>query len=423
MYSRFFRFRLKLVSAVRTSVGPAIQILEVSHVRRLRISNPSILLTAVVVLLLSAVSIGTLYAQCSPEQQKEAARGYQSAQTFLQTQQWDQAISRMQSIVEFCPDYAPAWRGLRDAYYNSGQLEMAERAGARTIEVQGDVAEAPDYAMMGKIYAKKKQYKAARAEYMKAERLAPNDCGVLFNLGVLHRAAGFTSDSVTTLQHAEQVCPRLRDKILPQLVESCKKAAIQQENIGNPEKAKYYEDLKNEYAGIAGGSTAFDIVRQKMQEKKFDEVVVLCDQMLAQKPDDTRALLTKARAADAAGRKTESIDAYKKYLALKPDDVRETVSLTLVMCETGQCSQAQTVASNAKKRFESMGARELGKVYFGWGKALECAEDYEFAKAKFNLCIASGDSEWVQRAQIEIGRMDQYIAYEKKKQQKDAQGG
>ena len=70
-----------------------------------------------------------------------------------------------------------------------------------------------------------------------------------------------------------------------------------------------------------------------------------------------------------------------------------------------------------------MGARALGKLYYAWGKSLECGQRYEEARGMFQRAAASGDIEWTSRANQEIARMDQHIEYEKKKAQKAAQGG
>jgi hypothetical protein len=70
-----------------------------------------------------------------------------------------------------------------------------------------------------------------------------------------------------------------------------------------------------------------------------------------------------------------------------------------------------------------MGERALSPLFYAWGKALECAQDYTTAKQKFARAAAAGDPEWSPRSRQEIQRMDEYIEYETKKQQRAAQGG
>ena len=110
-------------------------------------------------------------------------------------------------------------------------------------------------------------------------------------------------------------------------------------------------------------------------------------------------------------------------MKLKPNDMASTAAMIQVMVEDGQCAAAQAQASAAVASHKSQGQKAIGKVYYAWGKALECNGDYEDAKTKFSRYLASGDTDWVAQARSEIGRMDQYIDYNEKKKQKEAQGG
>jgi tetratricopeptide (TPR) repeat protein len=366
---------------------------------------------------------GAALAECTPGQLQEAGLAYSAVAPLIETQSWDQAIPRLQSIVEICPEYFPALRSLGDAYMGSGQAPLAERAYQQLIEVRGSEAEAPDYAALAKALASQKKYSEARAEYIKAQELAPDDCGVLFNLGVLHMASGFTVQAVNALEHAEEVCPHLRERVLPQLHKACTMAAEQQRKIGNAEKAEYYASLAREYGGSAGGTTTYNMGAAAMKQGNFVEAVKLFQKVVSDNPNHANGWLSLARARDAAGDDAGSVDAYKEYLKLKPDNLREIVSLILVQSELGRCAEAQSTASLAVNRHQSLGARAIGKLHFAWGKALECARQYEEARGQFQQCAASDDPEWVPRALQEIERMNQHIEYERRKAQRAAQGG
>ena len=362
-------------------------------------------------------------AQCDSERQNEANRAYQEAHQFIQNKQWDKAIPRLHSILEFCPEHVYSLRGLGLAYLNTGQYDLAIKAYKRAVEVQGEDVVAADYASLAKAYAKAKDYKAARAEYMKAQHLMPNDCGINFNLGVLHMAANFTTQAVETLQHAEQTCPQLHEQILPQLTKACQKAADQQRKIGNLDKAAHYDQLAKQYGSSAGGSTAYAQAVASMKSGDYKTASTQFEQLVAKDPQNANAYLSLARCYDQLEQKTKSVDAYGSYLKLKPNDMASTAAMIQVMVEAGQCSAAQAQASAAVASHKSQGQKAIGKVYYAWGKALECNGDYEDAKAKFSRYLASGDTDWVAQAHSEIGRMDQYLDYNKKKKQKEEQGG
>jgi len=361
-------------------------------------------------------------AECTPGQMQEANRAYTSAKQFIDAQQWDMAIPRLQSIVEVCPEHVVSLRALGLAYVHSGQHEMGKNVLQRVVEIRADDVEAPDYANLAKAYSKLKQYREARAEFMKAQQLAPDDCGVLFNLGVLHNAAGVYGQSVDTFEHALEVCPRLKDKILPQLTKACQQAAKNQRGSGNVAEAERYEQLARQYSSSAGGSTLFATGKTLMTQQKFAEAANCFQQVAEGSPTNSAAWLNLARCKDQVGQKSASVVAFQKYLELKPGDLRVTADMVMVMIEAGQCSAAKTAAASAVAQNMGKGRKAVAKVNYAWGKALECTKDYEAAKGKFNEYITSGDTDWIAQARTEVGRMDGFIAREKAAKRKAAQG-
>ncbi len=377
----------------------------------------------VCLILVGLLASGVAMAECQPGQMQEANLAYQSAAQFLQAQQWDQAIARLNSIVQVCPEHVEATRGLGTAYMGKGEFASAVTWFSKVVVLRGDDTEAGDFANTAKAYAKMKKYKEARAEYMKAEQLAPDDCGVLFNLGLMHYAAGFHPQSVDVLEHALEACPQYRDHILSQLSKSAAKAAEQQKKAGNVAKAQYYEDLMTQYGGAAGGSTTYDMVKQKMSAKDYTGAAALLEQMLAKNPDQPNAWLTLARVYDAMGSKAKSVEAYKNYLKAKPNDAKATGDMLQVMVEVGQCSQAKTEAQAAVTRLVSQGARALAPVNYSLGLALECLQEYAAAEAKFNQVAASGNDRYVTSARTQVQRMKDLQDLAEYERKKARQGG
>lgn len=368
------------------------------------------------------VSASAALAQCSPGQMQEATLQYQQAQTFLAAQQWDQAIATLQSAIGTCPEHVEATRGIGDAFMGKEMYAQAVPYYTKVVQLRGDNVEAGDFANLGKAYAQQKMYKEARAEYMKAEQLAPDDCGVLFNLGVLHYASGFHPQSVEVLEHALEVCPQIKDHVLKQLTKSCEQAAAQQKKNGNNERAAYYTDLAKQYGGEAGGSTTYDMVKKKMAAKEYNEAITLLQSMLAKDPTHTGAQLTLARAQDAVGNKTGSIEAYQSYLQLKPNDESATAAMLQVMVESGQCSRAKTEAAAAVRKFEPKGKQTVAPIQYSYGLALECLEEYDAAGAQFAACAASGHPRYTESARRQVERMEGLKAREAAERKKAQQG-
>ncbi|MFT5232933.1 MAG: tetratricopeptide (TPR) repeat protein [Candidatus Krumholzibacteriia bacterium] len=366
------------------------------------------------------------WADCLPGQRQEANLIFQSASELLQQKQWDAAVAEFQSAITVCPEHVDATRGIGEGMAGKASVDGFTQSipyFKKVIELRGAEAEAGDFANLGRSFAKLKRYKEARAEYMKAERLAPTDCGVLYNLGVMHYASGFHSQSVEVLETALSTCPQIKDHVLKQLSNSADKAAAKQKANGNLEQAKYYSGLMNKYGGAAGGSTAYDLVRQKMSAKDYKGAAVLLDQMLAENPDHTGALLTMARAQDALKNGIASIGYYERYLVLKPQEVKAVGSMIQVMVESGKCSEAVARSEQASNELASLGRKNLAPVLYGWGLALECLGEYDLAKVKFQACASSGNKRYASHGGKQVERMDGLKAVAEAEKKKAAQGG
>jgi len=376
-----------------------------------------------VVILTGTVAASVAMAECQPAQMQEANLAYQTAQEFLVNRQWDQAIARMQSIVQVCPEHVEATRGIGTAMIGKEMFAEAVPYFKRVIELRGDKAEAGDFANLGKTYAKLKQYKDARGEYLKAQQLAPDDCGVLFNLGVMHNASKFYPQSVEVLEHALETCPQISEHVLKLLNDSAEKAAAQQKASGNNDRAAYFTDLAQKYGGQAGGSTTYDMVKQKMKQKDYQGAVTLLNQLLEKEPDHTGGLLTLARAQDQLKNRSASIAAYQKYLALKSNDENATAAMLQVMVENEQCSLAKTEAASAARKFEAKGREALAPIMYSWGLALECTGEYDAARGKFQQCAGSGHARYASYGARQVERMEGLKAREEAERKKAAQGG
>jgi tetratricopeptide (TPR) repeat protein len=387
------------------------------------VPTPTDIRTSAVLVFLAATLLGAApaHSQCSDGQMAEAQLQFQGAQQLIQTQQWAQVIPQMKSIVDFCPEFFPALRGLGLAYSQTGQFDEAADAYRRVIEVRGDEAEAADYANYAKVLTRQKKYVEARAEYVKAKARDAHNCGVLVNLGILHNASGFPVQAVETLEDALAFCPDLSDRILPQLAKAATAAASQQRQIGNAQRADYFAQKAQEYGGSAGGTTAYQQIQAAMRNRDFARTVTLCEQLVAKEPEHANAWLTLARAADASGDKAKSIDAYRRYLELRPDNMDETAAMIIVMAEAGRCDTAIAEARDAASRFAGTGSRALGKIHFAHGKALFCKQDYAGARERFSLAAASGDPTWVAAAREGVAACDEYLDYEAAQQRQRAQ--
>ncbi len=374
--------------------------------------------------LVAMVGAGWARAECQPGQMQEANLAYQSAKEFLDAQNWDQALARLQSIVSVCPEHVEATRGIGTALMGKEQFALAVPAFQKVIQLRGQDVQAGDFDNLARAYAKQKLYKEARAEYMKAEQLAPDDCGLLFNLAAMHDAVGFSTQAVDVCQHLLDLdeCAKVQEKVLVLITRAAGKASEQQKRAGNNERAQYYLELSQQYGGQAGGSTTADLAKQKMKAGEYAEAAALYESMLAKNPELINAWLNLARAKDQAGDKPGSITAYGKYLALKPTDTTEWGAMLQVMVEAGRCGDAAAKAEAAYEEHRAKGHEAVAPILFSWGLALECQKDFDAAKTRFVQCAESGSARYSAAARRQVERMEGLKAVAEAERKK-AEGG
>jgi len=374
-------------------------------------------------LLLAAAAAGEARAECSPGQQQEADLAYNSAFQFINAGQWEQAVPRLLSTLEICPDHIPSLNALGRAYKELGKYAEAKLIYEKLIAARGQDAEAGDYANLGTILTYLKNYKDARVAFVKAQSIAPDDCGVLFNLGILNMAVEDYRHSVSTFEELLDKCENVKERALPKLAEACRKAADKEKKIGNSERAEQYLVKYRQYSGEAGGSTAYDRVKVLMKNRQFAEAVPLLEKLVAEDPERPAFLLSLARCQDALDRKDEACLSYEKYLAVKPEDERTTADLIMTFAEAGQCQKGIAKAQEAETHFLSKGRKYLAKIYYAWGMALECGTQYADAKEMFAKAMTAGDPQWVEPARQQVQRQEEFLQLEAAKRRRAAQGG
>jgi tetratricopeptide (TPR) repeat protein len=73
------------------------------------------------------------------------------------------------------------------------------------------------------------------------------------------------------------------------------------------------------------------LINIHLNRKEFDEAAELSSDMIARSPDDHYAWFTRGRVLWAQGRLDETIEAFRKCCALKPDDVPAWTNLAMVL--------------------------------------------------------------------------------------------
>ncbi len=374
----------------------------------------------IVFLALTAVA-GSAAAACDPAQNLQADGAFRVALDFVRAKNWQQAIPQLESSLSICDEHILSLQTLGRAYYEVDRFEDSRTVLEKLVDVRGKDAEARDYMDLGRTLTKLKEYRKARQAYSSAQRLDPENCGILINLAILHSAVKDYEHAVDTFELGLAACPDYKDMILPKLADACRKGEKKARAIGNVADAEEYAAKYSEYANNAGGSTGYQLIVAKFTEKDYAGAVTVAEEFLAQHPKHKSALLSLARAAREMKQYSKSIEAYKRFLDIDPENHLESASLVDVYTQAGRCDEAVALAAAADNTFKSKGKRFLAQINYSWGKALECSGRYEEAKQKFSFVTTCGDERLTNFARQEIDRQDQLMAREQA--QADNAGG
>lgn len=359
------------------------------------------------VLLVAIFMSATLAWACPPSQETQANHAYRLAGEFIQARNWQQAIPSLESALTICPDHVNSLKWLGKAFLQVKKYEQAKETLETLVEVQGKNAEATDYMDLGKAYAKLKDYRSARQAYMNAQKLEPNDCDVLFNLGVMH---GAVKDYVRQVEVYEQVydtCEKYSDRVLAPLIKACKKAEEKERGFGNNTQADAFNTKYKQYAQLDTGREGYKLISRTIQKGNYAEAVTLCEDFLKANPEHASAWLSLARCQEQLERYADASASYLKYLELKPNDYKTTGSLVELYAKSERCEEGLSLAERASAKFDSKGKSHLAEIYYGWGKSLECAGRYMEAKEKFRFVTTCGNTELTGYARQEMERQNQ----------------
>jgi len=347
---------------------------------------------------------------CPAAQYKEADHAFMVALDFLKAKNWPEAIPSLESALAICPVHVNSLRYLGKAYYATERLEDAQVNQEKLVEAVGQDAKAGDYMDLGKTYAKLKDYRKARQAYVNASRIDTENCAILFNLAVMHSAVKDYPRSVEVYEQVVDNCPDLREKAMPKLVKACKQAAERERSFGNVAEARLYEDKRSDFGSQAGGSAGYQVIADMMKADNWSGAVEQCQAFLANNPESSRrdsVYLNLARSSHQLGQDSVAIEAYRQHLKLKPGNGTAAEELITIFASHSRCDEALAVAETANSHVTD----EIQKVhlFYGWGKALECATRYQEAKEKFRWVTANATGDYRLWARTEMDRQDQFM--------------
>jgi cytochrome c-type biogenesis protein CcmH/NrfG len=222
------------------------------------------------------------------------------------------------SAAEPSPELAAALALYQEKDYEGARLEL-EKLGAAD-PANGEIAH-----QLGLVAKRQRRLDDAVQWHEKAVELAPNHVPYLLGLADALGAKARTASLFGKIPWAKRCCAALERAVgleprnfmaRSALIDFCREAP---DLVGGGLPRAYAEARKFRELELVRGTQLLVVLYQS--ERKFAEAFAVCDEALAQHPDDYTLLYTLGRTASLSGQQVpRGVEALKKCLTLSPPD-------------------------------------------------------------------------------------------------------
>jgi len=331
-----------------------------------------------------------------------AGIAYQSAQQFLSTGNYDDAIRELRKATSLKPDYLEAWSelgkaltkvkdfvGAIDAFKKALELSPENEALISSIGYNylylEDWNNAEQYYKMltakdslsyegnvhlGFIYQKKGDVDTAIRYYKRALKSKPDDATTMGTLANLYDKKGDTDKKIEYLKMAVEAAP---------------------------DNYRFKFQLGSAY----------------IDKREFGKAVPLFESLANQFPDRAGYWRNLGLALSQTDRKSEAPAALEKAMEIKGDDAY----LLAVMAQVYNDLKKPQKAIESVKRGLKAGNGQEAFLYYQWGLALSKMKLYDEAIMKFEKVLSYRDKLWSKYARKQIDRQEALKKIEKAKRE------
>lgn len=345
-----------------------------------------------------AAEIYELLAQDAPSDQV-AAYLTQLAGLYHSTGQTDREIAALKRLLEVSPPEQSAgiWAEIVNLYDNSGDEEgrlTAWQSLAKLLPPGPNKGNA--YKMIAQLLYRDQKFDEARAAYQEAVKAAPEDLTAHLNLA---RLAAATGERALYRQELAKILEATPDdlELRKELAQ-----ALREDGQNAKAKAQYLEILEREPQDQAIRLTLIDFLETINDQ---DELIKQYTELMAQRPDEKVPPYNLGVLLFEKKRWPQSIEAFKKVVALDPKEVEARDYLIIAYQRTGQKQEMLDEAmalyrldpSKVVYRTLMLNTQENAKDWAGYVKAAEeCAKLTPQDPAAWRL-LAKGQTKMNQR--------------------------
>ena len=316
---------------------------------------------------------------------------YQSAQQFLVSGDYAEAIGHLRRAADLKPTYLEAWSDLGKTLTTMQDYEAAIPALERALELSPDNEGLIGYLGRNNLFLK--NWDEAERYYRLLIEKNPRDYNGNVNLGFIFQKRENADSAIVYYERAILAKPG---------------DATTMGSLATLYGDKENREKKIEYLYKAM-EAAPDNYRFKTQlgseffnNKEYDEAIPIYEDLVRQYPDMAAYHQRLGFALSQSDRKTEAPAVLEKAIELKGDDPFIFAILARIYNENGQYTKAiekarQGLALNAGKE---------AFLNYQWGEALSKLKQFDKAIAKFQKVVSYKDPTWTDPARKQVDRQE-----------------
>lgn len=290
----------------------------------------------------------------------------------LQAASWefDKSRETLEAIFKLDKNYAAAWSILGQIEQEEGNLDSAEVAYQKAIQLSPNPID--DLLRIALLRLSRNELETAEADINRLEELAANHIGVIYARGVLL----FSQGDYEAAQGVFDNLVGVTDRYLPALLYAGA-THLKLQNEGSAE-----QNLQQFVARAPNHPDANRMLATvKLRKGDYEEAERLLTLTLEESPEDPIALFLLAQAVFAQGRPELAAEALHELVALQPDNAPAHVALATALYSNGKLEAAidelgKAMAMDPKL---AMAPASLVKIYLASGEkenAVTTAQSY-----------------------------------------------
>lgn len=316
---------------------------------------------------------------------------YQSAQQFLASGDYAEAVGHLRHATDLKPEYLEAWSDLGKTLTTMQDYEAAIPPLERALELSPGNEGLIGYLGRNNLFLN--NWDEAERYYRMLVEKNPEDYNGNVNLGFIFQKRENADSAITYYEKAVLAKPD-DATTLGSL------ATLYGEQEDREKKIEYL------YKAMEAAPDNYRFKTQLGSEffnnREYDEAIPIYEDLVVKYPDMAAYHQRLGFALSQSDRKAEAPEVLEKAIELKGDDPYIIAILAKIYNENGQ----YTKAIEKSRQGLALNAGQEAFLNYQWGEALSKLKQFDDAIAKFQKVVSYKDPTWTEPARKQIDRQE-----------------